>query len=98
MTAQQMGRRFNFPNPGNVTVANPTYLASKDLVLNLYNQENPESKAANYCQRAKEWFIAEALSIGWSNALEPGNNLGILLHLQLNLPHLVQQGQLPPEI
>jgi hypothetical protein len=98
MTTPQMGRPFNFPDPRNVTVGNPTFLASRDLVLSLYNQSNPGNTAANYCQRAKEWFISEALSIGWSNALETGNGLGILLHLQLNIPQFQPQGQLPPEV
>lgn len=80
------GRPFNFPDPRNVTVGNPTFLASKELVLSLYNQENPESAAVNYCQRVKEWFIAEAIDIGWTNALEAGNNLGILLHFHIAPP------------
>lgn len=98
MTTSQVGRPFNFPDPRNVTVGNPTFLASRDLVVSLYNQSNPETEVANYCQRAKEWFIREALSIGWSNALETGNGLGILMHLQLNIPQFQPQVQLPPEV
>ncbi|EHM3034488.1 hypothetical protein ACEOS4_004840 [Escherichia coli] len=98
MATPQMGRPFNFPDPRSVTVGNPTYLASRDLVINLYNQSNPENPVTNYCQRAKDWFISEALSVGWSNALEAGNGLGILLHLQLNISQFQPQNQglLPP--
>ncbi|MDW6091177.1 hypothetical protein SBX64_01120 [Vibrio rhizosphaerae] len=81
-----MARPFNFPDPRNVSVGNPTFLASKDLVVTLYNQENEDTPVSNYCQRARDWFIGEALSIGWTNALEAGNNLGILLHFKIEPP------------
>ncbi len=92
-----MSRPFNFPDPRDVRVGNPTFLASRELVLNLYNQSNPESAATNYCQRVKEWFIQEALDIGWSNALEAGNNLGILLHLNVQIPQFIPQTPLLPQ-
>jgi hypothetical protein len=81
-----MARPFNFPDPRNVTIGNPTFLASKELVINLYNQGNPENTVSNYCQRAKDWFIDEATSLGWTNALEAGNGLGILLHFKIAFP------------
>ncbi|WPK51873.1 hypothetical protein [Vibrio fluvialis] len=81
-----MARPFNFPDPRNVTVGNPTFLASKDLVVSLYNQENPQNSVTNYCQRAKDWFISEAFTLGWTNALEAGNGLGILLHFRIEQP------------
>ena len=81
-----MGRRFNFPDPRNVTVGNPTFLASKELVVDLYNQENPSFKVVNYCQRARDWFVQYALNIGWTHAVEVGNGLGVLLHLTISLP------------
>lgn len=77
------GRPYNFPDPRDVTVGNPTFLASKELVVALYNQENSDSPVTNYCQRARDWFIEEAHSVGWTNALEAGNGLGILLHLNI---------------
>jgi hypothetical protein len=97
MTTSQLGRPFNFPDPRNVTVGNPTFLASKELVVAIYNQANPTTQVTNYCQRAKEWFIAEAFASGWSDALETGNGLGILLHLQLNIPQIQQQQVLLPK-
>lgn len=96
MTTPQMGRPFNFPNPRNVTVGNPTFLASRDLVVSLYNQANPATTTQKYCQRTKDWFITEALNVGWSIALETGNSLGILLHLRVSVPKFAPQGQLPP--
>lgn len=81
-----MGRPLNFPDPRNVTVGNPTFLASKDLVVALYNQENPTSTVTNYCQRARDWFTNEAFNVGWSHALEAGNGLGILLHFNIVQP------------
>lgn len=81
-----MGRKLNFPDPRNVTVGNPTFLASKELVVDLYNQENTETTVTNYCQRARDWFINEALGIGWTHALEAGNGLGILLHFTIVAP------------
>jgi hypothetical protein len=81
-----MGRKLNFPDPRNVTVGNPTFLASKELVVALYNQENPSTTVLNYCQRARDWFINEAMGIGWTHALEAGNGLGILLHFTITPP------------
>lgn len=81
-----MGRRLNFPDPRNVTVGNPTFLASKELVVELYNQENPDGVVTNYCQRARDWFIQEAYMMGWSHSLEAGNGLGILLHFTIVAP------------
>lgn len=98
MTTSSVGRPYNFPDPRNVTVGNPTFLASKELVVAIYNQSNSTNQVSNYCQRAKEWFISEAMVYGWSNALETGNGLGILLHLQLNTPQIPQQGMLPSNI
>lgn len=94
MNTAQLGRPFNFPDPRSVTVGNPTFLASRDLVVNLYNQSNSGTAVSNYCQRAKDWFIETALSIGWSNALETGNGLGILLHLELNIPQFQPKSDL----
>jgi len=91
------GRPFNFPDPRNVTVGNPSYLATPDLVINLYNQNNSPA-VTNYCQRARDWFVNTALSIGWTHAAETGNGLGILLHLQISvnsLPGTGGTGQLP---
>lgn len=98
MTTPQAGRPFNFPDPRNVIVGNPTFLASKELVVALYNQANLANQVSNYCQRAKEWFIKEAHSTGWTSALETGNGLGILLHLQLSFAQIPQQGQIPTSI
>ena len=92
------GKAIQLPRSTQCTVGNPTFLASRDLVVSLYNQSNPGNAVSNYCQRAKEWFISEALSVGWSNALETGNGLGILLHLQLNIPQFQPQDQLPPGV
>jgi hypothetical protein len=85
---KKMGRPFNFPDPRNVTLGNPTFLASKDLVVALYNQENQNNAVTNYCQRARDWFISEAHSIGWTTAIEAGNNLGILLHFNIVPPSI----------
>ena len=81
-----MGRSLMFPDPGSVMVSNPTYLASRELVLRLYNQDSEGETALNYCARVKDWFISESKLFGWSEALEVGNGLGILLHLKIALP------------
>jgi|GEM_PF-3329150 len=82
----RVGRPLNFPDPRNVTVGNPTFLASKELVVELYNQDNSDNEVTNYCKRARDWFTDEAISIGWSHALEAGNGLGILLHFTIVAP------------
>lgn len=88
-----MGRKLNFPDPRKVIVGNPTFFASKELVVGLYNQENPGSTVVNYCQRAKDWFIRHALSIGWTHAVPEGNGSGIFLYLHLPIPYLPVNGQ-----
>lgn len=93
------GRPLNFPDPMNdVTIGNPTYIAPRDQVLRLYNQNNPADAAENYCQRVRDWFMTEAIQIGWSNAVEAGNNLGILLHVNVQIVPVIPgapQGLLP---
>ncbi len=82
----QIGRPINFPDPmRDVTIGNPTYMAESDLVLRLYNQHNPATRAERFCQRVREWFVTEALRLGWSSAIEVGNGVGILLHVNVQI-------------
>ena len=77
--------RFKFPDPSEATVGNPTFFVDSGRIMNLYNQDNPENTAIRYCKRVIDWFINEALFIGWTNAVESGNANGVFLHLKIQV-------------
>ncbi|PXW40587.1 hypothetical protein DFO54_1163 [Erwinia sp. AG740] len=59
--------KFQFPDPDDRTINNPSTIADSERVLNLYNQENNEERE-RVTDSVKDWFTQEALNKGWSSA------------------------------
>lgn len=59
--------KFQFPDPDDRSINNPSTIADSDRVLNLYNQENGEDRE-RVTDSVKTWFTEQALANGWSDA------------------------------
>ncbi|MBD0845700.1 hypothetical protein IMY97_08045 [Pectobacterium versatile] len=73
--------KFQFPDPDDRSINNPSTIADSERVLNLYNQENDDDRE-RVTETVKTWFVEQALDHGWSDAEFHGN--GCVLSVELS--------------
>jgi hypothetical protein len=71
---------FQFPDPDDRSINNPSIIADSERVLNLYNQEHEDDRE-RVTNVVREWFIKEARDKGWSNADFHGNGCALSVNL-----------------
>jgi hypothetical protein len=66
-----LAKRFQFPDPTEVTADNPLVWRSREQILRLYNASKPSRKAKNVSATVEEWVRAEAAKRGWKRVVFP---------------------------
>ena len=78
-----MARRYDFPDPRERSPKFPSVIIEPEQVLDLYNQEHPDSEYANVSETVRAWFISAALSRGWAAAEFHGQQCLLRANVQL---------------
>lgn len=76
-------RPFVFPDPKDRSINSPSEIASSAQVLGNYNQMNSE-KREKVTDTVKDWFKAEAIKQGWSDADFHGNQCVLKVKLKID--------------
>ncbi|ENL4127232.1 MULTISPECIES: hypothetical protein [Enterobacter] len=73
--------KFQFPDPDDRSINNPSTIVDSERVLNLYNQENNDDRE-RVTDNVKNWFKDEAKKIGWNDADFHGNGCVLSVNIQ----------------
>ena len=73
--------KFQFPDPDDRSINNPSTIVDSERVLNLYNQENNDDRE-RVTDNVKNWFKDEAKKIGWNDADFNGNGCVLSVNIQ----------------
>jgi hypothetical protein len=69
-----MARKSVFPDSNDRSPNAPSMIASKPMVIGLYNQAHPTNKAERVVESVKAWFVEEAKNTyKWDSATFHGN-------------------------
>lgn len=61
------GRPYEFPDPNDRSVNEPSTIAERDAVLGLYNQANPGNSYQAVSDTVRQWFKEAAKKNGWTS-------------------------------